>query len=219
MEILSPEVVTDILELPLPALLAMMGAGLLLSITGWKWHRFWLTMCVSLIAGLIGMRQSTAWGISQPVVTGVLLAAAAGCLALSLSRVALFLAYGLTCWYAMKRMSPVYAIPAICICAGGLFSVVFYRFCVVLLTSTIGSVVLCYGAVAYVEQQKWYAALNWLKEQSLAAHAALAGVTLVALLIQLAISRKNKKKKLTDYTTEEMEAERRLGFPIRGRAA
>lgn len=219
MEILSPDVVVDFLDLPMPALLAMMGTGLLLAITGWKWHRFWLTLCVSLFAGMIGMRQATAWGISQPVVSGVLLAAAAGCLALSLSRVALFLAYGLTCWYAMKRMAPVYAIPAICICAGGLFSVIFYRFCVVLLTSTLGSITLSYGVIAYVEQQKWYAALNWLKEQLVVAHAALAGVTLVALFIQLALWRKSRKKKLVDYSIEEMEVERRLGFPIRHRAA
>lgn len=219
MEILSAEIVTDILELPMPALLAMMSTGLLLAITGWKWHRFWLTLCVSLIAGLIGMRQASAWGISQPVVSGVLLAAAAGCLALSLSRVGLFLAYGLACWYTMKRLAPPYAIPAICICAGGLFSALFYRFCVVLLTSAIGSVVLCYGAIAYVEQQKWYAALNWLKDQSLVAHAALAGVILLSLFIQLALCRKSKKKKLADYTAHEIEAERRLGFPIRNRVA
>ena len=219
MQILSPDVLADVLELPVPALLVLMGFGALLSLTGWRWHRFWLTICVSLISGLVGLRQAQAWGINQPIVAGVLLAAAAGCLALSLARVGLFLAYGLAAWYAMKRLAPPYAIPAICICVGGIFSVLFYRFCVVLLTSVVGSILFTYAGLAYAQTQNWFPVQTWLNEQSLAAHGALAGLCLVTLLLQLYLWRQQKKRKLAEYSKEELEAERRLGFPVRGRAA
>lgn len=219
MQLLSPDVLADVLELPAAALLVMVGLGLALALTGWRWHRFWLTISVSMISGVVGLRQATAWGIEQPVLAGVLLAAAAGCLALSLARVGLFLAYGLVTWYAMKRMAPPYAIPAICICLGGLFSVLFYRFCVVLLTSVVGSLLLAYGGMAYAQQLNWFPMLNWLKDQPLAAHAGFAGLSGFTLFLQLYFWRRARRKKLPEYTAEELEAERRLGFPVRGRAA
>lgn len=219
MAIITPEFLTDILDLPMPALLVLMGVGLLLALTGWRWHRFWLTICISMVAGVIGLKQATAWGIQQPMVAGVLLAAAAGCLSLSLARVGLFLAYGLGCWYIMKRVAPPYAIPAICICAGGLFSVLFYRFCVVLLTSVIGALLCIYGGLAYGEQQKLFPAMQWLKDQTLAVHGAFGGFVLVTTMIQLYLGKRARRKKLAEYSAEELEAERRLGFAVKNRAA
>ena len=219
MQLLSPDVLTDVLELPVAALLVMVGFGAALALTGWRWHRFWLTISVSLISGVVGLRQASTWGIEQPILAGVLLAAAAGCLALSLARVGLFLAYGLVTWYAMKRLAPPYAIPAICICLGGLFSVLFYRFCVVLLTSILGTLLLAYGGMAYAQQQNWYPMLNWLKDQPLAAHGAYAGLCGLTLFLQLYFWRRARKKKLPEYTAEELEAERRLGFAVKNRAA
>ena len=219
MQILSPEVLADVLDLPLAALLVIMGIGAGLALTGWRWHRFWLTISVSLICGMVGLRQAQAWGIQQPILAGVLLAAAGGCLALSLARVGLFLAYGLATWYAMKRFAPPYAVPAICICLGGIFSVLFYRFCVALLTSVVGSILLSYAGMAYAQQQNWFPMQTWLKEQSLAAHGCLAAMCAFTLMLQLYFWRRTRKKKPAEYSAEELEAERRLGFAVRGRAA
>ena len=219
MQVLSPEVLADVLELPSLALITLFVLGVSLALTGWRWHRFWLTISVSLISGLVGLRQAQAWGIGQPIVAAVLLATAAGCLALSLARVGLFLAYGLATWYAVKRFAPPYAIPAICICLGGLFSVLFYRFCVVMLTSVVGSVILSYAGMAYAQQQNWFPMQTWLKEQALVAHASLAGISLLTLVTQLYFWRNTRKRKAAEYSAEELEAERRMGFPMRGRAA
>lgn len=219
MQVLSPDVLADVLDLPMAALLVIMGVGAGLALTGWRWHRFWLTISVSLICGMVGLRQAQAWGIQQPILAGVLLSAAGGCLALSLARVALFLAYGLATWYAMKRLAPPYAIPAICICLGGIFSVLFYRFCVVLLTSVTGSVLLSYAGLAYAQQQNWFPMQTWLKEQTLAAHGALAVLCVITLMLQLYFWRRTVRKKAPEYSAEELEAERRMGFPVRNRAA
>ncbi len=222
MQVLTPDVFADVLELPAAALLIMVALGVLLSLTGWLWHRFWLTICVSLIAGLIGIRQAPAWGIAQPIVAGILMAAAAGCLALSLARVGLFLAYGLGAWYAMKRLSPELAIPAVCICIGGLFSVLFYRFCVVLLTTILGSLLLGFGGLALAQQNQWFPVKTWLLEQSLLVHAIWGGGVLLTLMLQLYFWRaaKRRQKRLrAEYSEAELEAERRMGFPIRRHAA
>jgi hypothetical protein len=224
MYVLAPDILTDMLDLPVAALAVVFGAGLGLALTGWVWHRFWLTISVSLIAGLIGLKHAAAWGIGQPVLAGALLAAAAGCLALSLARVGLFIGYGLGTWYAMKRFAPEFAVPAICICAGGLFSVLFYRFCVVLLTAVVGSTLMCYAGLALANQQRLLAAVPWLQEQGLLAHAVWAGIAFVTLLLQLYFWRRAKRKLRLkrlglDYTPAELEAERRLGFMVRHQAA
>jgi hypothetical protein len=219
MSVLTPEMLADLLDLPMAALWVIVGIGASIALTGWRWHRFWLTLCISLVAGVIGLKQAAAWGINYPIVGGILLAAAAGCLSLSLARVGLFLAFGLACWYTMKRLAPPYAIPAICICAGGLFSVIFYRFCVILLTSSIGSLLLAYGGLAVAEQQKVFPTMTLLKDQSLVVHGCLAGLVAVTLMLQLYFWRQSKKKAKAEYSAEELEAERRLGFPVRGRAA
>lgn len=219
MSLLTPEYLTELLDLPSAALLITLVLGLALALTGWKWHRFWLTLSLSLVAGLVGMKQAATWGIQQPALAGGILAATAGCLALSLARVGLFLAYGLACWYIMQRLAPAYAIPAMCICVGGIFSVVFYRFSMALLTSAIGCLMMCYSGFAYCEQQKFFPVLNLIKEQALTVHAVWTGLTLLSSLLQLYFWRKTRKKKPAEYSLEELEAERRLGFPVRGRAA
>jgi hypothetical protein len=204
------------------ALGIIVAIGAAIALTGWRWHRFWLTITVSLISGLIGIRQAPVWGIGQPIMAGVLLATAAGCLALSLARVGLFLAYGLAIWYAMKRFAPPYAIPAICICAGGLFSVLFYRFCVVLLTSAFGSLLLCYGGLAFLQQKNIFSVSPWIGEQPIIASAIWGGITFFTLSLQLYFWRRAKerlKKARLDFTEAELEAERRLGFPTRRAAA
>ncbi|HMO35557.1 MAG TPA: hypothetical protein PKA06_05905, partial [Gemmatales bacterium] len=144
---------------------------------------------------------------------------AAGCLSLSLARVGLFLAYGLGCWYAMKRFAPEYAIPVICVCAGGLFSVFFYRFCVILLTSSVGSLMVAYGGMAYAEQSKLFSALPWPQEQSLTLHGALAGFLLTTMVVQLYTTRRLRTRIKNECTREELESERRLGFSVKDRAA
>jgi hypothetical protein len=222
MQVLSPDVFADVLELPLAALGIIAALGAAIALTGWRWHRFWLTITVSLVSGLIGIRQASVWGIEQPVMAGVLLATAAGCLALSLARVGMFLAYGLTIWYAMKRIAPLHAVPAFCICVGGLFSVLFYRFCIVLLTSAFGSLLLCYGGLAALQEKNIFSVSSWLQEQPLMGTAVWAGLTLFTLLLQLYFWRRAKqrlKKARLEFTEAELEAERRLGFPTRRAAA
>jgi hypothetical protein len=222
MQVLAPDILADVIELPVATLAALFAVGLGLALTGWVWHRFWLTISVSLISGLVGLRQAAAWGIGQPVLAGALLAAAAGCLALSLARVGLFLGYGLGTWYAMKRFAPAYAVPAICICVGGLFSVLFYRFCVVLLTAALGSVLLCYAGLAVAHQQHWFAPLTWLQEQTLLAQGLWAGLTFMTLMLQLYFWRRAKRRlrrQRLEYTAAELESERRLGFMVRRQAA
>jgi hypothetical protein len=222
MQVLSPDVFADLLELPLAALGIIAALGAAIALIGWRWHRFWLTITVSLISGLIGIRQAPVWGIEQPIMAGVLLATAAGCLALSLARVGMFLAYGLTIWYAMKRFAPPYAIPAICICAGGLFSVLFYRFCVALLTAAFGSLLLCYGGLAFAQQKNIFSVSSVIQEQPLIASAIWAGLTFFTLSLQLYFWRRAKqrlKKARLEFTEAELEAERRLGFPTKRIAA
>ena len=66
------------------------------------------------------------------------------------------------------------------------------------------------------------AAVPWLQEQGLLAHAVWAGIAFVTLMLQLYFWRRAKRKlrrQKLEYTAAELEAERRLGFMVRHQAA
>src|SRR3954447_18700832 len=93
MQLVAPEILADGKGMSLAA----SGAGLALGgfvwlLGGWS-HRFWLVLLTTLAAGVYGLSIGEAFGV-QPLVAALLLAAAAGTLALALVRVAAFVAGG-----------------------------------------------------------------------------------------------------------------------------
>ena len=62
-----------------------MVLGFFLWLLGWYGHRFWIVLFTTVIAGVVGLASARVAGV-QPFVAGLLLAIAAGTLALSLSR-------------------------------------------------------------------------------------------------------------------------------------
>ena len=73
-------------------------------------------------------------------------------LALSLVRVAVFAGCGLSCWFAMQTFLPQFAEPLVCILTGGLLGVLFVRFWLIALTSSIGSVLMSYSGLIIAER-------------------------------------------------------------------
>src|SRR5262245_42715137 len=93
MWILAP----DILELsrqlsPMVCIVGLLLGALLWSL-GASSYRFWLALMVTVAAGGVGLNLARANGV-QPLVAGLLMALAAGVMALSLARITLFVAGG-----------------------------------------------------------------------------------------------------------------------------
>src|SRR4051812_20983835 len=68
--------------------------GFALWLFGWRWHRFWIVAGITLAAGLIGLNAGRTTGGTQVMAVGILLAVAAGLLALELAKVLAFVAGG-----------------------------------------------------------------------------------------------------------------------------
>lgn len=201
MNLLAPDLLMDLRDVPVAALGTLLVLGLGLWLCGWWWHRFWITVLTSFVAGIVGLHLGPRLGVNQPVVAGVLLALAGGGLALSLARLAVFTIYGIAAWQLTLQFAPAYAVPLICFTAGGLVSVVFFRFSVMVLTASAGTLLIAYGGIALAETVLGLRIIADLAEYSLLVHLGLAGVALVGVLIQSRLARAQMRwaqKKLED---------------------
>lgn len=152
MNLFASDLLAEMQSLSQATLGTLAAIGLLLWVTGWWAHRFWITVLTSFGVGLVGLKIGPQYGVQQPIIAGVLLALAGGCLALALARLALFLIYGIAVWQLTLQFAPPYAVPLICITAGGLVSIFLFRLCVILLTSAAGGILLGYAALALAGQ-------------------------------------------------------------------
>ncbi len=196
MTLIAPDLLSDMLDLPFLALALVGGVGLGLWITGWWLHRFWITVLTSLTTGLYGLRAAPQLGLEQPVVAGILLALAGGCLALSLARLALFLIYGLAAWYLVQQIVPAYAYPLICITAGGLFSVFFFRFCMITLTSALGTLLMAYSGLVIIQLMGEVKVVPLVTEQPLLVHIAMGIVCLFGVVVQQQIAKALRRREI-----------------------
>src|SRR5258708_4842821 len=83
----------------------VLAIGLALWLLGGWSHRFCVVLITTLIAGVVGLQSGPVWGM-EPLVAGLLLAVAAGALALSLVRVLVFLGVGLGTLILARTTAP-----------------------------------------------------------------------------------------------------------------
>ncbi len=151
MQVVSPDFLVDLRDLPLFAIVTMALVGLSLWTCGWWAQRFWMGMLTSFGAGLVGLRMGPDWGLDS-LAAGILLAVAGGSLALAICRVGVFLVYGLAAWFLMQVLAPKAAHPIACIVIGGVLAVMIFRFSVILLTSAAGVWLAGHGGMLLTER-------------------------------------------------------------------
>src|SRR5262249_13974232 len=139
MQLIVPDVLADAKGLSAGAAGFGVLLGLLLWTFGWRWHRFWVVFGVTLVAGLVGLNFGQAAG-GQVFAGGILLAVAAGMLALELARILAFVAAGVAAWVAVQTMLPGARELWAVFLAGGLLGLLLYKFWAMLLTSFAGAV-------------------------------------------------------------------------------
>ena len=101
--------------------------GLLLWLFGWRWHRFWTVVAVTVAGGLYGLStgQATGAGTSSP--SACLLAISAGLLALELARLFAFVAGGTAAWLVAGAFFPNGQELGVFFLVGGLAGILLYR--------------------------------------------------------------------------------------------
>src|SRR5690242_15573319 len=134
MQLVAPDILMEARGLSVGVSATAFVLGLALWTLGWWRHRFWIVLVATLLAGVFGLAAGPSSGV-QPMVAAVLLAVAAGALALPLSRLLTFAAGGLALWIAVHAALPAWDEPLLCFLAGGLLALVLFRHSTMLVSS------------------------------------------------------------------------------------
>jgi hypothetical protein len=213
MDILSPDFIADLLTegqglspyIPGVGL----GVGLLLWLMGSRGHRFWLSMAVTVAAGLVGLHAAPALGV-QPLVGGLLLAVCAGALSLALVRLIVFGLVGVGSLAMAQAVTPGWNEPVIFFLAGGLIGVVFFRLWVMALTSLAGTVLTAYCGLCLAASLGHIDAVSFVKAQGRLLEFGGIGFAVLGVVTQFLLERRRAKKKRLQ---EEREEEERYRMP------
>jgi hypothetical protein len=204
MAIIASDILADLCGLSLGLLIALLPVGLLLWLLGWWSHRFWIVLAATVTAGVFGLLEAGAWRV-QPIVIAVLLAIAAGVLALALVRVVTFTAAGLSAVYLVHFIFPTLNQQVVCFLVGGLLGLLLFRWFFMATTSFAGTVLVAYGTLALLHYREIIDAVAWSDENSLMLTIVCGVATLIGFAFQFFVERRQQRKKRERDNDEEGE--------------
>ena len=194
MTLICPDVLAEARGLSPGASGFLLFVGFLLWAFGWRWHRFWVVFAITLTAGLLGISAGRTAG-SQVLVVGLLLAVAAGMLALELAKILAFITGGVVAWVAAESAFPqAQELWAIFLC-GGLLGVALYRVWTMVATSLVG-ILLCWHSLLVMAET--FAGIDGPKiaaENAIALNTAVIAASLVGVLVQSRTGREDGDEK------------------------
>jgi MFS family permease len=216
MQVVAPDLVADVRELSAPVTSAGLALGLALWVFGWRGHRFWVVLSATVCGGIAGLVSAQAYGV-QPLVAGLLAAVAAGVLALALVRVLAFLAGGIAACVMMHAVAPSWDQPLVTLLVGGLIGVFLFRLGMMAFTSTAGTLLTAYCALALLDRlgtldcHQWpdgnVVLLNWL-----CGSGAVLGVLMQFVLERRRLYKQRKREEAARQKAAE-EAEKKKSKP------
>jgi hypothetical protein len=202
MSILLPEILVEARGLSPAVLIAGLAIGLVLWLGGWWSYRFWAVLGTTVIAGVFGLYEAPLLHM-QPLLASVLLAIAAGLLALSLMRLAAFAAGGCTCLVLVHMLFPSVHAPMICFLAGGILAILLFRLWMILLTSAAGTLLIfhcglgLFGLLGNVDPGVW------ARSQETGLTWACGLIALLGWVIQFFLTRRRPASSLQEEGEEE----------------
>ena len=207
MQLLAPDILTEARGLPVGVSAISLVMGLVLWMLGGRSHRFWLVLVTTLVAGVIGLYSGPAYG-AQPLVSGLLLAVAAGALALPLVRVVAFAAGGATAWVVLHAMAPTWDEPLVSFVAGGLVGLVLFRVWMMALTSILGTLLVGYSSLCLADKLGKLDAVGWAEKHTGLLNWGCAGLAGLGLLVQFILDRRQARKEWEQAEKDRERAEK-----------
>jgi hypothetical protein len=194
MQLLAPDVFLELRGLSHTLSLCGFAVGLVLWLTGWMGHRFWIVLITTVLAGVLGMISAPGSRL-QPVLVGLLSAVAAGLLALSLVRLVAFGAGGVTAWLALRALAPVsWQEPFLCFLGGGLAGLFLFRVWTMVLTSFLGVQLMGYFGLCLADTLGKVDATTLIQERGTSLSWACGVATLAGFVIQFLLERWRPKR-------------------------
>lgn len=188
MQLIAPDILAELHGLSFPSAAVGMGIGLFLWLCGWRWHRFWLVVSLTIAAGLIGLHAGKHLG-GHLLAVALLMAIAAGILALELSRLLAFAAGGLAFWLAVRAVLPNANELWICFLIGGILGVLLYRLWTMLLTSFLGTLIGWHAGLTLWSSWRGFNAVEFAEAKRVMLNVCVIALTLLGVAVQGGIER------------------------------
>jgi hypothetical protein len=190
MQLIAPDILSEAHGLSVPFCVAGILLGILLWTFGWRWHRFWVVLATTIVAGLIGLSGHSVIG-PRMLAAGLLLAIAAGMLAIDLSRLVAFSAAALGCWLIVHRILPNFQESTICLLGGGIVGLLLYRLQLMILSGLVGTILFAHSLLLLIEKlsEPYVAIAAWSQANSLGLNIAVVVVALLGVAVQGQIER------------------------------
>ncbi len=205
MSVLIPEVLDVGKQLSPGVLITALVVGLLLWLLGGWGHRFWTVLFTTVMAGIAGLVLGPQVGL-QPLVGGLLVAVAAGALALSLVRLLMFLTVGLLAGVVMRRVAPAWDEPLVTFLVGGLVGVMLDRFWVTVFTSAVGTLVMAHAGLCLLACIPRLDVVGWCERHGPVVNWAAGAFAVLGILLQYLVQRRlTAKPKVAKEEDEEEE--------------
>ncbi|HVK15163.1 MAG TPA: hypothetical protein VM597_40865 [Gemmataceae bacterium] len=192
MQLIAPDVLTEARGLSTGATVTALVIGLLLWLFGWRWHRFWTVVGITVAGGLYGLSVGQPVG-GPAIAVGVLLAVAAGLLALELARLFAFVAGGTAAWLAAAAFMPNGQELGLFFLGGGLAGLLFYRLWMMALTTLLGTLIAGHAGFLLAEEFARVDAAGWAGRNPMALSVAVGLVSLLGLAAQGAQARRARE--------------------------
>lgn len=213
--IVATDILADLCGLSLGLLIALIPIGVMLSLFGWWSHRFWIVLATTVMAGVIGLLEASTWQ-AQPIVAAMLLAVAAGVLALSLIRLITFTAGGMVGLLLVQHFFPTWQQHVVCFLISGLLCLLLFRWFFMAFTSFLGATVLAYGTLALMHYHEMLDAVAWSGDNGTFL-SVLCGVgTLIGFVFQIYAERRRARRLREEEDDDEDDLYRailgKIGF-------
>jgi hypothetical protein len=195
MHLIAPDLLVEAKGLSFPITAMGIAFGVLLWLFGWRWHRFWVVLFTTVLAGIYGLNLGQ-FGGPRTFAIGLLLAVSAGMLAIDLSRFIAFASSGIGCGYIVPLIVPAFHEPLICFLIGGILGILLYRFQLMLLSSFIGAIITVHCALLMAETltRDTFVAADWVRSHSIALNITIIVLALVGLAVQGQLERWREEK-------------------------
>lgn len=197
MHLIDAEILEAGQGLNIPVCAAGLAIGFILWVMGGWGQRFWLVLASTLAAGTYGLSVGDSFNV-QPLVAGLLMAVAAGVLALSLVRAVAFAGGGLTACLLMERMATGWNEPFVVFFVGGFLGLFLLRFWLMALCSLAGTLLMAYSGLWLLDTLKQLDAVQWTSQRPVLLDWACGGVAAVGFLLQLILSGRRRKSDEAD---------------------
>lgn len=194
MQFIVPDILTDARGLSPGTAVLLLLMGLMLWAYGWAWHRFWVVFGITMAAGVIGMTTSRSAGGQQVLVAGVLMAVAAGMVALEAAKLLAFATGGVVAWVAFQTLFPHAQELWAAFLSGGLIGVVLFRLWTMLVTSAVGSLVAGHAGMVLAAELGKLDSVGWAGHHAVALNGAVVATSLAGVILQAKLARSDEAK-------------------------